>query len=247
MIIPAEALPKAILISTLISELFLVAIPLLILLAYRQKQGIPLRSLWLGMGLALISCIKFLFLMKQPLFSSWEPLYSISIIVIIEMLIREWILRHWSNWTSRSIGIQFVMGYLFAKLLAIGTSVFLFFTWMLARISYTGKQGPLNTEAFQQLTPYTQLILHSLFNLGYMMLLFVFIMLRIRLINATRKQTMYIEMAFLFLQGLLLFLINNPSLPAIPLIVFVFAGTLGIGYAAYTLLDESIRKHSDTP
>lgn len=237
MIIPADVLPKIILISTLVAELFLVAIPLILILAYRQKHICSIRSLWFGMGLAILTCLKFLFLMKQQLFSNWEPFYSVFIIVMVEVIVREWIVRRWDKWESRFVSIQFVMGYLFAKLLGIGTSVFLFFTWMLARLSYTGKGGAINTEAFQQITPYIQLILHSLFNLGYMLLLFSFILIRIRFINQPRRIIILTEWAFLLIQGGALIAINTPALPAIPVMIAVLAGTLGLGYLANSLID----------
>ena len=243
MIIPIEALPKVILISTIVAELFLVAIPLILILAYRQKNSLAIRSLWLGMGLAVVTCVKFIFLMKQQLFSNWEPVYSVFIILVVEVLVREWIVRRWHKWESRPVGIQFIMGYLFAKLLGIGTSIFLFFTWMLARLSYKGDQGTLNTEAFQQLTPYTALILHSLFNLGYMLLLLVFILLRVRLLGRSRRLITLTEFGFLLFQGILLITINTPTLPTIPTLIVVTAGTIGLGYLSNLLIHEPAEKH----
>ena len=228
MIISAEFLPKVILVSTLLAELFLVAIPLLLLLAYRQKNSLPIRSLWFGMGLAILTCIKFLFLIKQQLFSDWEPYYSVFIIIIFEVIVREWIVRRWDKWGSRFVAIQFVVGYLFAKLLGIGTSVFLFFTWMLARLNYIGKGGAMSTEAFQQTTPYIQLILHSLFNLGYMFLLFSFILIRIRLVDQPRRIIVLTEWIFFLFQGGSLLAINTPTIPVIPVFFAVIVVIVNI-------------------
>ncbi len=218
------------------------AIPVLLILAFRQKNNIPIRSFLFGIGLALLTGGKFLFLIKQQLFSGWGPVYVVLISILVEWLVREWVVHRWDQWESKAVAIQFVAGYLFTKIFLLGLSYFLISSINFVLLSNHSDSAKEIIQSIQPLLSHILLVFQSVFHLGYIFILFIFIIIRVRLKTNPLWQRFSVEALFIFLQGFILLVdmaaINDPRAPIGALFFAVISGTVGLGYYLIRSINE---------
>ncbi|MEK6557012.1 MAG: hypothetical protein AABZ14_01765 [Candidatus Margulisiibacteriota bacterium] len=166
---PVPSALRWLLVSTMISELLLVGIPLLLILYYQHHASPKTRYFWLGVGLSLFTAIKFLFLIGHTPIP--EPFYSITIFIAIEGAVRWFVHKETHHLAPPSNWIFFIIGYLFMKGVALGLVNFFAFMTSLTYFTQTHLVPP---------NLFIYMVSHSLLQFSYLTLLFLFFLIRTR-------------------------------------------------------------------